>query len=193
MAEPLLIEKDQAAELIAGIEDPVCRNAVRLLSDDVEQFYQSDPSRLQGRFDLGFFIDVVKYDISDAAKLLHGIVPVGYWENPGVLPERPAAKPVDPARDRTSTWLRIGQAHNYCVLHTDKWIGEILFRFFNYAKLKEEVKRTQRSHSTPPPKVPVTPNAPQQPFDLLFMVTAVDDALQLGKAARKALEEAPVV
>ena len=63
----------------------------------------------------------------------------------------------------------------------------------NYAKLKEEVKRTQRSHSTPPPKVPVTPNAPQQPFDLLFMVTAVDDALQLGKAARKALEEAPVV
>jgi hypothetical protein len=189
MPEPLLIEQERANELIAAMEDPVLREAARVLLEDVVHFYRIDHSRLQGSFDLAFFADVMKYDIGDMAQLVHEVVPGGYWENPGILPERPRPRLVDPDPENGSPWLRETKAYNYCVLHGDKWVGEIIFRLFNYAVLKQEVMSKTKRHYTAPPRNPVRGAAPLQPFDLLFMVMAVDNAMQPGRSARRMLEK----
>ena len=187
--ESLLIEQERAHDLIAEIDHPASRDAVRTLLGEVVKFYNADPSRLEGPFDLAFLAELVKYDISDMAKLLHEVVPRGYWEDPGILPDRPGPLPIDPSAESGPVWLRIGQAYNYCVLHDDKWVGEIIFRLFNFAKLKHEVMIKKTRHYPMRPREPISGATPAALFDLLFMVMAVDHALQPAQPARTLLEE----
>jgi hypothetical protein len=186
MPESLLVEQQRANELILGIDDPILREAASLLFDGVMQYHNADRSRLRGSFDLAFLAEIVEYDIANMAKLLHKAVPWGYWEEPGTLPDRPEPRPVDPSAENGPIWLRIGQAENYCWLHKDRWVGEILFRLFNYAKLKHEVMIKKTRHYAPEPISGATPMAP---LDLLFMVMAMDYALQPGQPARKLLKQ----
>jgi hypothetical protein len=190
--ESSFIRRDRADQLISEIENPATRNAIRLLVAAVVEFYDADPSRLQSSFDLAFFVEVLKYDIGRVSKLMRKIVPPGYWGDPEPAefenrPTNPHLWKGDAAEDVQWTGLRIGQARNYCVLLKNGWIAAALQSISSMASLRQAVTRKTIHHPLPG-KQPIPPGVPEQPLDYLFLVMALDQALQSERPARLAVE-----
>lgn len=182
-----LIREAQAEEALAGIEDPVTRLPINLLTESLVKYYRAEPTRLQGSFDLLFFVNVLKERIEDISGLLRGSTPVEYW-----FDDYPQPVPVDEAYDTSPTGLRQGQAFNYAANQGDPRLQAALLGLTARANLKQALLLpTVKGYKHHGPGTPAVPEAPVQPFDFLFMVEAVANALGPGQPARVFLEGTP--
>jgi hypothetical protein len=187
MAKSNLIREAQAEEVIAGIEDPATRLRIKLLTDSLVDYYRKEPTRLQGSFDLMFFVNVLRERIDDISGLLRGSTPVEYW-----FDDYPQPVPVDEACDTSPTGLRQGQAFNYAANHGDPRLQAALLGLTARANLKQALlSPTVRGSKHHGPGTPAVPETPVCPFDFLFMVEAVDSALGAGQPARVFFEGEP--
>ncbi len=165
---------------IAEVRDPRARRIIQGLIDGAVQFYQEDPSRLASSFDLAFFAEILKdqiYRETILHRAFHGCL--GEWW------ELTPIKDVDPATDVTKRGIRGRQAHNYALDRTKPAIKDALLVLTTSAFLKQS---SSAARSSDLGMVAITAMYPEQPFDYLFMVMAVDRALQPGQPARVALE-----
>jgi hypothetical protein len=176
------INQERARKIIAAIENPEERTAIALLLDGVIDFYNQDPSRLFGSFDLAFFVEVLKEVFDRMSGLLQGTQGPGFWSDE-------PAELIPDARLILSTpsGLRPSHAFNYAATRTDQRVEALLYDLRWRAFSKQEllagrIKSVRASHLRP-----CVPAAPDRPFDFLFMVMAVDHALLPGAPARIAV------
>jgi len=181
-----LIGEGEAKEAIAEIEEPTVRIPLSILAQSLVDFYEDDPTRLMGSFDVMFFVDVLRERIDDISGLVRGIIPVEYW-----FDNYPHPVPVDMSHDESSTGLRQKQAFNYAARHHEARVQAALLGLITRADLKQTLLMPTVKRYEVHGDIPVIPRAPTQPFDFLFMVMAVDYALRPGQPLRLFFEETP--
>ena len=151
------------------------------LISDVEQFYLEVPSLLSSPFDLEFFVEV----LIDRVQFLRGSFDgsLEWWGEECYPVTRPV---LDASLDISRTGIRARQAANFQATRIDRNVQGALLVLMSGVSLRQR----------PESKVlmdgvlrPVPSSFPQQPFDYLFMVMAVDYALAPGRPTRTLLED----
>ena len=170
---PLLVGKEQATAFVSEISNERTREAVRLLLDGIAEFHGLYPSILQSPFDLVFFAQILEDWVALVETTLTGKME-DEWYDDDVIPS--TRQIADQASDVNEKGVRKRQAYNYVATRDSRLIQLCLLVLITYVDIRQ----------TPGARLVGDQNLigflrPAFPFDYLFMVMAVDHALQPGR------------